>query len=112
MLKSALIAVIGIAAGFAGGQLLPNNQSVSELNLTADPEMLFAVRYQSAEYTLAALEKIKQNEMEAASRILEASLMLDEAEMAVCANNPDLCSANSQKAFNQFKKRKGVYLEN
>lgn len=71
MFESTFIAVVGIGAGFAGGLLWSNNQDTSIASSSVGPEMLFAVRYQSAEYKLAALEKIKQNEIEAASLILE-----------------------------------------
>jgi len=107
MIKPIVISLIGFGLGFAASEQLHTKDAVG---LSA--EMLFAVRYQSAEYKLLALEKIKQDDFEAAKSILEASLLLDENEMGACAGNSTLCSHASTQAFTQFRERKSRYLNN
>ncbi len=105
MIRYICIALICFVLGFSVAALLPDQESS-----LLTPEMLFAIRYQSSDYKLTALEQIKAGDIASAKGTLEASLIVDQGGMQACVTNSKLCSTTSKAAFETFMERKSAYL--
>lgn len=102
-----LIACVCFAIGYFLGRsssTKPQTPDMQELN--------FVLHHQQANYKLAALVNIKAGDHDRASGILEASLIVDEGEMASCGKRNSRCASQVKSAYQDYLTKKEAYENN
>lgn len=99
-----LLVFLCLASAYILGQMHGAKNQLIDLQ-----EISFTLHNQQANYKLAALKNIRQGNISDATGILEASLMVDESEMANCGNQNSNCALPAKIAYQDYMAKKLKY---